>query len=173
MSVQSYYARSTGNGNCFVRIKRHEGVGIKARGMLQSICNTKIRRNPYFHDYPDIVMTDITKIPVFLNFAGEIPLCTLWQHVKYEIRVRFGSWRSEHDRNISSLYKIDLLRIGVILFWGYNGFITDFYWFSKKMTTNLGVFKYLSAVSVCIVVFMFMALELELVLVEDSRRYLW
>ena len=37
------------------------------------------------------------------------------------------------------------------------------------MTTNLGVFKYLSAVSVCIVVFMFMALELELVLVEDSR----
>ena len=48
----------------------------------------------------------------------------------------------------------------------------DFYWFSKKMTTNLGGFKYLSAVSVCIVVFMFMALELELVLVEDSRRYL-
>ncbi len=55
MSVQSYYARST--GNYFVGIKRHEGVGIKARGVLQSICNTKIRRKPYFQDYPDIVIT--------------------------------------------------------------------------------------------------------------------
>jgi hypothetical protein len=24
------------------------------------------------------------------------------------------------------LYKIDLLRIGIIIFWGYNGFMTDF-----------------------------------------------
>ncbi len=57
---------------------------------------------------------------------------------------------------------------------GYNGFYGFLLVFKKKMTTNLGGVKYLSAVSVCIVVFMFMfmARELELVLVEDSGRYL-
>ncbi len=136
MSVQSYYAIST--GNCFVCIKSHEGVGIKAREVWQSIRNTKIRRKPYFQDYPDIVVTDIKKIPVFLNFCWwntvmhTLAACKIWNTRPF---VRFGSWRSEPDRNIPPLYKIGLLRIGVILFWGYNGFITDFtdfYWFSKK-----------------------------------------
>jgi hypothetical protein len=49
-------------------------IGIKAQGGLQSICNTMIRKILYSQVYPEIVITDIKKIPVFFIFAGEIPV---------------------------------------------------------------------------------------------------
>jgi hypothetical protein len=43
----------------FVDIKRREGVGIRARGGLQSICNTKIHKILYSQVYPDLNVMDI------------------------------------------------------------------------------------------------------------------
>ncbi len=52
----------------FVGIKRHEGVGIKARGGLQSIRNTQIRTIPYFEVSPDIFITDMKKTTGIFEF---------------------------------------------------------------------------------------------------------
>ncbi len=58
----------------FVDIKRQEGVRIKAKGGLQSIGSTKMRKILYSQYYPDINTTDIKDIPIFFFFAGEIPV---------------------------------------------------------------------------------------------------
>ncbi len=65
----------------FVGIKRHAGVGIKARGAgrsrLQSIRNTKILKIPYFQVYPDIFITDTKNTGIFEFLLVKIRLCTL------------------------------------------------------------------------------------------------
>ena len=58
----------------FVGMDRHEGVGIKARGGLESNRNTKIRRIAYCQVYSDLNITEnYRKYQKLSHFAGKIP----------------------------------------------------------------------------------------------------